>query len=133
MDNPFTSFESRLKIYRRVWIGALVITLILRFTFFLGGSERAHFYLFLSYMLGTWLPIILVGNFEGYRLKSYLTAHHPSRWDIFGLGILIWHFFRRDDFGDSRLKTLRLEQQRFSNLIVAMFLSYLVVFFIVNV
>lgn len=122
MSNPFTSFESRLKLYRRAWIGAVVVILLLRFTLFLRASEQARFCLGLAFCLGTWLPVMFINYFEGWRIKQYIEAYHPSRWDFLGVRMLIWGF-SRNDFDDPKMAALRIEQRRWERYVAIAFIS----------
>ena len=132
MSNPFTSFESRLKIYRRVWIGAVVITLILRFTVFLHTPEHHRIFIWLAFALGTWLPLIIASLYEQTRIKSYIQAHHPSRWDALGVRMLIWRF-SRSDFDDPQVTVLRSEALRLEHYMVIAFISLIPMLLIIMV
>jgi hypothetical protein len=130
MSNPFTSFESRLKIYRRVWMVAVVLTVILRFTLFLHSPQQSRFYVFLAFLLSTWLPLILANVVESQRFRSYFATHHGSPRDFFlGFRMLAW-FFSRDDHGDPKLEIFRQERHRFGRFMFTVFFTYPVIFFI---
>jgi hypothetical protein len=130
MSNLFTSFESRLKIYRRVWMVAVVLTVILRFTFFLHAPEQSRFYVFLAFLLGTWLPLMIGNLVESQRFRSYFATHHGSPRDFF-LGFRMFAcFFSRDDHGDPNLEIFRQERHRFGRFMFTVFFTYPVIFFI---
>lgn len=103
MGNPFTSFESRLEIYRRGWIVAVVLTLILRFTVFLHSPQQDRFNVFLAFAFSTWLPLMALNIIESYRLRNYFSAHHSPPGGFFpNFRIMSW-FFSRDNYGDPHL------------------------------
>lgn len=122
MRNPFKSFESRLKLYWFAWIGAVVVTLLLRFTLFLRASEQTRFFLCLAFWLGTWLPVIFINVIEAWRMKRYVETYQPSRWDHLGVRMLIWRF-SRNDCNDPTMTVLRREQRRLEHYLVVAFIS----------
>jgi hypothetical protein len=123
MSNPFTSFESRLKIYRRIWMVAVAFVVILRFTFCLHSPQQSRFCVLLTFVLGTWLPLMLANIVENQRIRNYFATHHGSlrRFD--------WQF-SSDDYGDSNLEIFRQERHRFRRFMFTFFFTYPVVFFI---
>ncbi|MGA2870560.1 MAG: hypothetical protein ABSF34_15540 [Verrucomicrobiota bacterium] len=126
MSNPFTSFESRLKSYRRIWMVAAALVVILRFTFFLHSAEQSRFYVLLTFVLGTWLPLMLANIVENQKIRNYFATHHGSlrRFD--------WQFSRddRNDYGDPNLEIFRQERHRFRRFMFTVFFTYPAVFFI---
>lgn len=130
MRNPFTSFDWRLEICRRGWIVAVALTLILRLTAFLHSPQQERFNLFLAFALGTWLPVMFLNALEGYRLRSYFSAHHGSPRDFLpGVRFLRW-FFSRDSYGDPQLEVLRQEMNRWRRFVLMVFFTYPVMFFV---
>jgi hypothetical protein len=135
MSNPFTSFDSRLKIYWHIWIAALLLVLILRLTVFLHTPSGERFYLALAFILGTWLPLIFLNGLESYRLRKHLRDHHPV---ISGsLTTVGLRFFpamikicSQDDLGDPVVAALKDERRRFARLAFTMFFTYPVMFII---
>ena len=135
MSNPFSSFDSRLKIYWRVWIAALLLVLILRLTVFLRAPSGERFHLALAFMLGTWLPMMILNGLESYRLRNYLKERHPSMWDSLttvGLRFLpaVIQLCSRDDLSDPVVAALKDERRRFARLGFTMFFTYPVMFII---
>ena len=122
MRNPFKSFASRLKLYWFAWIGAVIATLLLRFTLYLSASEQARFFLCLAFWFGTWLPVIFINVMEGWRIKRYVETYRPSRWDHLGARMFIWRF-SRNDCNDPTLTVLRGEQRRLEHYLVIAFIS----------
>lgn len=130
MSNPFKSFESRLIIYRRVWVVAAALAIILRFTLFLHSPEQSRFYVFLAFVIGTWGPLMLANVVESQRLRSYFATHHGSPRNIFlGFKISAW-FFSHDDHGDPKLEVFRQERQQFGRFTFIVFFTYPVMFFV---
>ncbi|MEJ0091185.1 MAG: hypothetical protein WDM80_15755 [Limisphaerales bacterium] len=125
-----------MKLYRRAWICALVIALVLRFTFFLHAPSGQRFHLGLAFMLGTWLPLMFLNGFESRRLMLYLKEHHPLFWESLTARSL--SFFpatvklcSKDDLGDPVVAALKDERRRFMRLGAAMFFTYPVVLIII--
>jgi hypothetical protein len=117
------SFEFRLKIYRSIWIGALLFTIAPRFTYFLKATGDTRFDLGLAFMLGTWLPLILVNALESARVQRYFKEYHGFRKGFLGFGFLGW-FLSSDDFGDPNLAALKTEYRRFGRFAATVFFSY---------
>ena len=130
MHNPFTSFESRLKIYRRVWMVAVAVVIVLRFTLCLYLPPQSRFNVFLAFVLGTWLPLMFVNIFESQRLRNHFAAYHGSPRDLFlGIRIFTW-FVSGNDNGDPKLEIFRQERLRFRRFAVTVFFTNPVIFII---
>ena len=64
-----------------MWVSIVAIAIALRWTVFLGVAREQRFGLPIIYMLGTWLPIIVLNVIEGGRLMQYLKMHHHQKWE----------------------------------------------------
>ncbi len=128
----------RISTYWYVWLGIVAFAFILRFTIFLGVTSDRRSSLPITYMLGTWLPIMLLNLIEGRRLMLYLKTHHRQKWEQltripgFGHG---WHngfrllpwLYSAEDSGDPALATLKAEHRRFIRFVLTVFFSYIII------
>jgi len=112
-----------------VWIGAIALALVLRFTLFFSFSSSERFYAFLVFLFLTWVPVILVNVAESQRLMDYFRAHDCASSSFLPFKMGRW-FFSRDDHGDPYLQELRAERHRFGRFMFTVFFTYPVVFFI---
>lgn len=128
--------ESRLAAYWLAWIVALSIAVTLRVFVFDDTDDR--FALVVSYMLGTWVPMMGLNMYEGQRLMSYLREHHVAKWEEltyvpgFGSGgmngfrTLPW-LYSADTLGDAEVARLKHEHRSFLRFLLTVFCSYTVV------
>ncbi|MDR3457258.1 MAG: hypothetical protein P4N60_07420 [Verrucomicrobiae bacterium] len=120
-----------------MWLSIVGLTLALRFTFFLGATSEARFQVGLAYMLGTWLPIMMLNLVEGRRLLQYLKIHHYQKWEEltyipgFGPGgrnsFRVYRWLRSpEDFGDPVVAIKKSEHRQFIRFVMTVFFSYLI-------
>jgi hypothetical protein len=106
-----------------------------RFTVFAETNNR--FIFAMAFMMGTWIPMMILNVIEGGRLMSYVRENHNEKWSEltyvpgFGSGgvnsfrSLPW-LYSADDQGDSRLATLKQQYRDFIRFMITVFVSYLV-------
>ena len=68
--------SSRVSLYWWCWIAIVVAACVLRFVVLDADDDRTP--LVVTYMAGTWLPIMALNFFEGLRLISYLETHRSA-------------------------------------------------------
>jgi hypothetical protein len=129
------SANSRIRRYQYSWLACVAVALVLRFTVF--SDPAGRFVFAAAFMMGTWIPTIILNVIERGRLMSYLRDNHNAKWSEltyvpgFGPGgvnsfrTLPW-LYSTDDQGDSRLAGLKQQHRDFIRLMVTVFLSYLV-------
>jgi hypothetical protein len=72
-------FQHHVRYYWFAWATVLCAFAVVRFILpprLIGG----HFNLGDCYVLGVWIPIMLLNFYEGRRLMGYLRKHHPAKW-----------------------------------------------------
>jgi hypothetical protein len=129
------SGHARIRAYWCVWLVCVVLALALRFSLFAHSNNRFTFEM--AYMIGTWLPIMVLNFIEGQRLMSYLKSNHHEKWSEltyvpgFGSGgvnsfrTLPW-LYSRDDLGDPAVASLKQQHRDFIRWTLTVFLSYVV-------
>jgi hypothetical protein len=129
------SRDSRIRRYQYSWLACVGLVLALRFTVFAETNNR--FIFAMAFVMGTWLPTMILNVIEAGRLMSYLRENHNEKWSQltyvpgFGPGgvnsfrTLPW-LYSADDQGDSRLASLKQQHRDFIRLMVTVFVSYLV-------
>ena len=128
--------RSRLTVYWFVWVSVLLVTLAIRVVAFDERDDR--FPLAISYMLGTWLPVMALNVYEGHRLMSYLREHHEAKWEEltyipgFGPGgrngfrSLPW-LYSADTLGDPQVALRKREHRSFIAFVLTIFCTYPIV------
>ena len=129
------SRDTRIRRYQYSWLAAVGLVLALRFTVFAEIGDR--FIFAMVFMMGTWIPTMILNLIEGRRLMSYLQKNHGDKWAElthvpgFGPGgvnsfrTLPW-LYSRDDLGDSRLASLKQQHRDFMWLMLTVFVSYVI-------
>jgi hypothetical protein len=129
------SKDSRIRRYQYSWLACVGLVLALRFTVFAESNDR--FIVAVVFMMGTWIPMMILNVIEGGRLMSYLKENHNDKWSEltyvpgFGFGgmnsfrTLPW-LYSGDDRGDSRLASLKQQHRDFIRLMVTALASYLI-------
>lgn len=130
------SRDTRIRRYQYSWLACVGLVLALRFTVFAETGDR--FIFAMAFMMGTWIPTMILNVIDGRRLMAYLRENHSDKWSEltyvpgFGPGgvnsfrTLPW-LYSRDDQGDPRLASLKQQHRDFIRLMLTVFISYLVV------
>lgn len=106
-----------------------------RFTVLAESGDR--FIFAMAYMLGTWIPTMILNVIEGQRLMTYLKTNHHEKWSeltyVPGFGSGCVNSFRTlpwlyswDDLGDSQLASLKRQHRDFIRWMLTVLVSYLV-------
>ncbi len=121
-----------------VWLAAMAVAMVVRFTLFAGADGERLFGLAMVYAVGTWLPVMSANMVEGRRLTGYLREHHPRKLAELA-GVAGWTFGRTngfrlmpwlysdDDLGDPVLARMKQERRKFFTWLLVVLLSYAVV------
>ena len=72
------SSDSRIRRYQYSWLASVGIVLALRFTVFADTDDR--FVFAMTFMMGTWIPMMILNVIERHRLMSYLKDQHNEKW-----------------------------------------------------
>ena len=128
----------RIRTYWIVWLSAIAAAFTLRFTVFRGVASEQRFNLAITYMLGTWVPVMILNFIEGRRLMEYLKTHHHQKWQEltyvpgFGPGgrngfrVMRW-LYSADDLSDPAVTVLKAELRAFIRFVFTVFFSYLLI------
>ncbi len=113
-----------------------MLALVLRFTIFLGSSSDQLFGLAIVYGGITWLPIVALNFVHGEKLWTYLSTHHPQKWEelryvpYLGTGwyngrrFLRW-LYSKDSLGDQVLAGIMADMRGFIRFAITVFFSSL--------
>lgn len=124
----------RIRIYWISWAVMALCFLLVRITFFpVVGSGEGVFLSFL-YVVGVWLPVMVLNLYEGLELRSYIRRHHPEKWaDLSSVGkfrtgnfngfrSIPW-LFSADTPNDPVLAEMKNGYRRFLYWVLAVFLT----------
>ena len=128
-----------IKYYWYAWLGAVSIFLILRYAILLNVSEDTKYTLFSTYALLTWLPLMGIGVYHGWKLRHFLDEYHPIIFKKFfghAYGMitiddpigLIKFPFSKETFEDENLNRIKEFQKQLFFFVLAVFFSYPVLF-----
>ena len=132
--------KSYVKQYWFIWLSIVTCFLILRFLVFSNSeNEDIIFTLFNFYAIPTWICIMILNFFEGYRLRTYLEENHHKIWEYqtsgpgFGSGGVnsfrtLPFVYSNDDLSDPMVKELKLNYRRFVRFMLTVFFTLPVLF-----
>jgi hypothetical protein len=135
MSEEVVPSRSHLASYWKGWLSVLAVALAARILVFDAGDDR--FPLAMTYMLGTWLPIMGLNLYEGRKLTSYMRERHPAKWEQitrvpgFGAGtngfrLLPW-LYSADTLGDPEVARRKSEYRSFIRFVLTVFCTYPIV------
>lgn len=126
---------SRVAVHWCTWLGVVAFALALRFTRYADGDDRSV--LGISYMLGTWIAIMILHHHESALLMDYREEHHPDTWrklaDNSGYKSIgrSWNkvawLYSRASLGDPEVERLKRDVRRFYTFALVVFFSFLIV------
>jgi len=115
------------------WLAIVACAIAVRL--FLFDDDDDSFPLVVTYMLGTWLPLMVANVVEENEFFSYLREHHATRWEklshvsafgfnSFRLAAWLWS---EDADGDRELARLKRERRLFIWFMLTVVLSTIIV------
>jgi hypothetical protein len=128
-----------IKYYWYAWLGAVSIFLILRYVILINASEHTKYTLFSTYALLTWLPLMGIGAYHGWKLRHFLDKYHPIIFKKFyshaygmitiddPIGLFKFHF-SKETFEDEKLNKIKEFQKQLFFFVLAVFFSYPLLF-----
>jgi len=133
---------TNIKYYWFAWFSVVGMQLLIRFSFLLNSPEDSRYSLFSTYAFVTWLPVMVVGFYNGKKFRSYLNEFHPEIFTKFhshAYGMttiddpigLIKFCFSREKYNDDNLNKLKEFQKNFCLFALIVFVTY-PVFFLIN-
>lgn len=136
------ALRPHIRIYWICW-GVILLGFVVWRLWFVAPSGRGEdIFLFLCYAFATWIPTMALNLHEGFRLTLYLRMHHPGKWKELssvmmggstrfanGFRMLPW-LFSNDAQNDPVLAEIKCEYRQFLALVLAIFLTFPIVFFI---
>ena len=131
-----------IKYYWYTWFCAVSLFLIIRYAILSKAPEGAKYTLFSIYALLTWLPLMGIGAYHGWKFRHYLDKHHPKVFKKFfshaygmitiddPIGLLKFGF-SKETFEDGNLNRIKEFQKKLFYFAITVFITY-PIFFVVN-
>jgi len=112
-----------IKYYWYIWFGVVSTLLILQYAILQNVSEDTKYTLFSTYAFLTWLPLICVVAYHGWKLRNFLDKYHPIIFKKYfshaygmitiddPIGLLKFHF-SKEIFEDDNLNRIKYFQKQ---------------------
>lgn len=93
------------------------------------------------YLVGSWIPIMVINGFEGMRMMAYLREHHKDKWielttipgfgagNVNGFRVLPW-LFSSENLGDELLENIKRDHRRFIYFVLTVFFTFPLFWFV---